>query len=77
MSTGASSSKTHDNSHLGADGKPTEAEKKHRRDNGLCLVCGIKGHIAQDSLVARASITEEKPKTDDKAKAKESSRSKN
>jgi hypothetical protein len=94
-STGASSSKTYDNSHLGADGRLTEAEKKRRKDNGLCLVCGIKGHVAQDcrkarwnqntssgstsrpAPVARASITEEKPKTDDKAKAKESSGSKN
>ncbi|KIJ33676.1 hypothetical protein M422DRAFT_264293 [Sphaerobolus stellatus SS14] len=95
MLTGASSSKTHDNSHLGMDRKLTEAEKKHRRDNGLCLVCGIKGHVAQDcrkarwnqnstsslrtrvALVVQASITEEKPKMDDKAKAKESSGSKN
>ncbi|KIJ29486.1 hypothetical protein M422DRAFT_269144 [Sphaerobolus stellatus SS14] len=94
-SAGASSSKTYDNSHLGADGQLTEAEKKHRKDNGLCLVCDIKGHVAQDcrkarwnqntsssstshpASVARASITEEKPKTDDKAKAKESSGSKN
>ncbi|KIJ34474.1 hypothetical protein M422DRAFT_263440 [Sphaerobolus stellatus SS14] len=95
MSAGASSSKTYDNSHLGTDGWLTEAEKKHRKNNGLCLVCGIKGHVAQDCRKARwnqntsssstsclvpvvwASITEEKPKTDDKAKAKESSGSKN
>ncbi|KIJ37763.1 hypothetical protein M422DRAFT_259600 [Sphaerobolus stellatus SS14] len=90
MSAGASSSKTYDNSHRGTDGQLTQAEKKHQKDNGLCLVCGIKGHVAQDcrkarwnqntsssstshpAPMARASITEEKPKTDDKAKAKES-----
>ncbi|KIJ46825.1 hypothetical protein M422DRAFT_249567 [Sphaerobolus stellatus SS14] len=82
-------------SHLGADGQLTETEKKHQNDNALCLVCGIKGHVAQDCRKARwnqnmsssstsrpapvpwASITEEKPKTDDKGKAKESSGSKN
>ncbi|KIJ45530.1 hypothetical protein M422DRAFT_250847 [Sphaerobolus stellatus SS14] len=87
--------KTNTSIHLGADGRLTEAEKKRQKDNGLCLVCGITGNVAQDCRKARwnqntssgstscpapvvqASITEEKPKTDDKAKAKESSGSKN
>ncbi|KIJ22918.1 hypothetical protein M422DRAFT_276599 [Sphaerobolus stellatus SS14] len=61
-------------------------------DVGLCIVCGLKGHIAKDcnkarwnnnqasgsgsnnrpAPKARASNTEEKPNTDDKAKAKDS-----
>ena len=80
------------NTHLGPDGRLTDAERKRRIDAGLCIVCGLKGHIAKDcnkarwnnnqasgsgsnnrpAPKARASNTEEKPNTDDKAKAKDS-----
>ncbi|KIJ27248.1 hypothetical protein M422DRAFT_271628 [Sphaerobolus stellatus SS14] len=80
------------NTHLGPDGWLMDAKCKHRIDTGLCIVCGLKGHIAKDCNKARwnnnqasgsgsnnhpapkacASNTEEKPNTDDKAKAKDS-----
>ncbi|KIJ54768.1 hypothetical protein M422DRAFT_240853 [Sphaerobolus stellatus SS14] len=81
------------NNHLGPDGQLMDTERKHRIDTGLCIVCGLKGHIAKDCNKARwnnnqasgsssnncpapkahTSNTEEKPTTDDKAKAKDSS----
>jgi Domain of unknown function (DUF4939)/Zinc knuckle len=36
------------NDRLGPDGKLTAAERQRRYDNGLCLVCGEKGHMAKD-----------------------------
>ncbi|KIJ35338.1 hypothetical protein M422DRAFT_262508 [Sphaerobolus stellatus SS14] len=80
------------NTHLGPDGRLTDTERKRHIDAGLCIVCGLKGHVAKDcnkarwnsqasgsssntnhpAAKARASNTEEKPNTDDKAKAKDS-----
>ena len=33
---------------LGADGKLLPAVRQHRFDHGLCLICGLKGHMATD-----------------------------
>ncbi|KIJ55422.1 hypothetical protein M422DRAFT_240037 [Sphaerobolus stellatus SS14] len=63
------------NTHLGPDGRLTDAERKRRIDTGLCINnnqasgSGSNNHPAPK---ARASNTEEKPNMDDKAKAKDS-----
>lgn len=62
------SSTTHENKHLGPDGKLTPEERKRRFDNNLCLFCGQGKHLSancpkkqkrgtQSSTLARASIT--------------------
>jgi hypothetical protein len=33
---------------LGSDGKLLPAVRQHRMDNGLCLFCGVKGHMAAE-----------------------------
>ena len=53
-SSGQSSSAANDISkHLGANGKLTEAEKKRRMDNDLCVYCGKPGHKAADCRKAQ------------------------
>ncbi|KIJ35014.1 hypothetical protein M422DRAFT_262740 [Sphaerobolus stellatus SS14] len=41
------------NTHLGPDGRLTDTECKRCIDTGLCIVCGLKGHIAKDCNKAR------------------------
>lgn len=40
-------------SHLGPDGRLTATERQRRMDNGLCLICAQKGHMASECPSAR------------------------
>jgi hypothetical protein len=40
-------------SHLGPDGRLTASERQRRMDNGLCLICAQKGHMAAECPSAR------------------------
>ncbi|KIJ51646.1 hypothetical protein M422DRAFT_89457, partial [Sphaerobolus stellatus SS14] len=41
------------NTHLGPDGRLTDAERKRRIDAGLCIIYELKGHITKDCNKAR------------------------
>jgi hypothetical protein len=47
-STPSSSSNLPRPEHIGPDGKLTPAERKRRRERGLCFLCGQKGHLLGD-----------------------------
>lgn len=66
-SSSANRSSNMDNK-LGKDGKLTEAERKRRLENKLCLFCGRSGHMAREcpkstssAAKARASKTSDAP----------------
>ena len=43
--------------HIGPDGRLTAAERQRRMDNGLCLICAQRGHMAADCPSARYRLT--------------------